>query len=75
MSLECLPPSLGLIRLTVREQMSFEVFQDGRHGSHLVYRNGTILAVMDLHVSLMPPTKFQLKLTYSFRGNVVRRIS
>ena len=29
------------------EKMSFEEFQDGRHGSHLGYRNGTILAILN----------------------------
>ena len=35
----------------VLKEMSFEVFHDGRCGSHLAYRNGTILTVM-------PPIKF-----------------
>ena len=37
--------------------MSFEEFQDG---GHLGYRNGTILAILNLYVATMPPTKFQL---------------
>ena len=44
--------------------MSFEEFQDGRHGSHLRYRNGMILAILNLHVATMPPIKFQLNPTY-----------
>ena len=39
--------------------MSFEEFQDG----HLGYQNGTILAILNLHVATMP-TKFQLNPTY-----------
>ena len=39
----------------------FEEFQDGRH---LGYRNGKILAILNLHVATMPPTKFQLNPTY-----------
>ena len=35
--------------------MSFEEFQDGRH---LGYRNWTILVILNLHVTRMPPTKF-----------------
>ena len=31
----CLPPSFSLIRLTIREQMSFQDFQAGHHGNHL----------------------------------------
>ena len=50
--------------------MSFEKFQDGRHGSHLGYRNGTIIAILYLHVALMPLTKFQLNPTYSSGGDV-----
>ena len=52
-------------------QMLFEDFQDGHHGSHLGYQNGKILAVLNLHVASMPPTKFQLKLIYGLEGDVV----
>ena len=48
--------------------MSFEEFQDGRH--HLGYRNGTILAILNLYVATMPPTKFQLNPTYESGGDV-----
>ena len=44
--------------------MSFEEFQDGHHGSHLEYRNGTILAILNLYNAPMPPIKFWLNLTY-----------
>ena len=53
----------GSIRLTVWEEMSFEEYQDGRRGSHLGYRNGTILAIFNLCVTVMPPIKFQLNRT------------
>ena len=46
--------------------MSFEEFQDGRHG----YRIGTILAILNLHVATMHPTKFQLNPTYGSGGDV-----
>ena len=55
--------------------MSFEEFQEGRHGGHLGYRNGTILAILNLYVAPMPPIKFSLNLTYGFEGDVVLRIS
>ena len=42
------------------KEMSFEEFKDSRHGSHLGYRNGTILAILNRHVVTMPPTEFQL---------------
>ena len=33
------------------------VFQDGYRGSRLVYRNGTVLAILYLYVYPVPPTK------------------
>ena len=48
--------------------MSFEEFQDGGQGGHLGYQNGTILAIMNLCVTVMPPIKFQLNRTL---GDVV----
>ena len=42
----------------VWEEMSFEEFQDDHYGSHLGYRNGTILAILNLYVSPKPPIKF-----------------
>ena len=43
--------------------MLFEDFQDGHHGCHLGHQNGKSLVVLNFHVTPMPPTKFQLKLT------------
>ena len=37
--------------------MSFEEFQDGRPGDHFRYRNGTILAILNICVTVMPPIK------------------
>ena len=53
----------------VLREMSFEEFQDGHHGGHLGYGNGTILAILNLNVATMPPTKFQLNPTYGSRGD------
>ena len=47
--------------------MSFEEFQDG---GHLGYLNRMILAILNLHVATMPPTKFQLNPTYGSAGDV-----
>ena len=44
--------------------MLFEEFQDGHHGGHLGYQNRTILAILNLYVTLIPPIKFGLNLTY-----------
>ena len=51
--------------------MSYEEFQDGLHGGHLEYRNGMILSILNLCVTVMPPIKFQLNQTYSLGGDVV----
>ena len=51
--------------------MSSKEFQNGHHGGYLGYSNQMILAVLNLHVALMPPTKFQLKLTYSLAGDMI----
>ena len=50
--------------------MSFEEFQDGRHGSHLGYWNGTILAILNLCVTVMPPILFWLHPTNGLGGDV-----
>ena len=51
--------------------MSVEEFQEGPHVGYLGCRNGTNLAVLNLHVSPMPPTKFQLNLTCHSRADVL----
>ena len=71
MSLQCLPSTFSSIGLTVWEELLFEDFQDGRNGSYLGYRNGTILAILNLYVAPMPLIKFQLTLTYGLGGDVV----
>ena len=38
---------------------------------HLGYRNGIILAILNLCVTVMPPIKFQLNQTYGLGGYVV----
>ena len=55
----------------VWEEMSFEEFQDGRHDGHLGYRNGTILAIPNFYVTVMPAIKFWLNPTYGLGGDVV----
>ena len=78
MLLQCLSSSFGSIPPTVWEEMLFEVFQDGRpgyqirwQGSHLGYRNRTILAILNLYNSPKPSIKCQLNLTYCLRLDVV----
>ena len=38
--------------------MAFEKFQDGHHGGHLGYRNGMILAILNLCLTVMLPSSF-----------------
>ena len=52
-------------------EMLFEEFQDGLHGGHLGYRNGTILAILNLCVSVMLPINFLFNSTYRLGGDVV----
>ena len=51
--------------------MSIEEFQDGHHSRHLGYWNGTILAILNLCVTVMPSIKFQLNRTYGLGGDAV----
>ena len=49
-----------LIGLSVQEKQLKIDFQDGHHGSHLGFLTGTILAILDVQVTPMLPTKFQV---------------
>ena len=60
------PISFSSIGLKVWEEMSFEEFQDGHHGSHLRHQ---ILAILNLHAATMPPTKFQFNPTNGSGGD------
>ena len=55
--------------------MWFEDFQDGCHGGHLGYQNGTILAILNLHAAQMCSTKFPLQPTYATGTDNKWRIS
>ena len=46
------------IGLSVQEKKRKIDFQDGGHGGHLGFPIGTILAIFDLQVTLMLPSKF-----------------
>ena len=71
MLLRWLPLSFGSIQLMVSEEMSFEDFQDGCHDGHLGYRNGMILAILNLHVASMPPIIVGLIPTLGLEADVV----
>ena len=50
-------------------------FRRCSHGGHLGYQNGTILVILNLHVSPMPPAKFFVLYVLWYGRNVVGRIS
>ena len=53
-------PSLESIGLSAQEMKWKIDFQDGGHCSHLGFLIGMILAIFDLQVTLMLPTKFRV---------------
>ena len=55
------------------KEISFEEFQDGRHGGYLGYRNEIILALLNLHVAPMPHNKFGINQTKGSGTDVVLR--
>ena len=55
---QCFLASLESIGLSVQEKKRKIDFQDGGHGGHLGFLIGTILAIFDLQVTLMLPSKF-----------------
>ena len=50
-------------------------FQDGCQGSHLGFPTETILAIFDLQVTTMLPTKFQVKWPFCSGEEVKNRFS
>ena len=58
---QCFLPSFESIGLSVQEKKWKIDFQDGPHGGYLRFPIGTTLAIFDLQVTLMLPTKFQVK--------------
>ena len=56
------------IQHMVREEVLFKEFQDVCHRSYLGYQK--VLANLNLHSAPMPPTKFQLNLTYRVKSGI-----
>ena len=50
-------------------------FQDGDHGGYLGFLNGTILAIFDLQVAIILPTKFCINWLFSSREEMQNRFS
>ena len=57
--------------LPFRDRCHLKSFKMAAMVAILNIRTRTVLAVLNLHVALMPPAKFFLKLTYRLAGNVV----
>ena len=53
-------PSSKSISLSVQEKKFKIDFQDGVRSSHFGFLNVTILAIFDLYVAPIPPTKFRV---------------
>ena len=53
-----LPTKFGVNLLLGLEKKRKIDFQDSRHGGHHGFTIGTVLAIFDLQVTLMLPTKF-----------------
>ena len=49
-------------------------FEDGGHGSHLGFPIKMVLAIFDLQVTSMLPTKFQVKLAFQLRRRSEKQI-
>ena len=62
--------NFGSMALRVWEETSCEEFQDGRYGGALGYRNGMILAILNLCCT-DAPHQVRLNLTYGLGGVVV----
>ena len=60
----CFLLSFKSIGLSVQEKKRKIDFLDDRHGGHLGFSNGTILAIFDLQISPMLPTKFQVSWSF-----------
>ena len=64
----CFLLSLESIDLSAQEKKRKIVYQDGGHGGHLGFPIGTILAIFDLQVTPMLPTKYRVNLPRGIGG-------
>ena len=73
----CFLPSFKSIGLSVQEKKRKTDFQDDRHGCHLGFPIGSILAIFDLQVTPMLPTcaKFQVKWPFGSEEEAKNRFS
>ena len=71
----CFLPSFKSIGLLVQEKKGKIDFQEGLHDGHLGFPIGTILAISDLTVPLMLPTKFQVNWPFGSGEEAKNRFS
>ena len=69
------PSKFGVSWPSVQEKKRKIDFQDGGHGGHLGFPIRTILAIFDLQVTLMLPTKFQVNWPFSSGEEAKNRFS
>ena len=71
----CFLASLEAIVLSVQEKKRKIDFQDGGHGGHLGFPIGTILAIFDLQVTPMLPSKFGVNWPFGSEEEAKNRFS
>ena len=72
---QCFLASLESIGPSVQEKKQKIDFQDGGHGGHLGFPIGTILAIFDLQVTPMLPSKFGVNWPFSSGEEAKNRFS
>ena len=75
MSPQCFLPSFESIGLYVQEKKWKTDFQASGHSGHLGFPIGTILAIFDLQVTLMLPTKFRVNWLFGLGEEAKNRFS
>ena len=72
---QCFLPSFESTGLSVQEKKRKIDFQDGCHGAHPGFMIGTILAIFDLQVTPMLPSKFGVNWLFGSREEAKKRFS
>ena len=75
MSSRCFLPSFKSKSILVQEKKRKIVFQDGHHSGHHGFPIETILAIFDLQVNPMLPTKFQVNWAFGSGEEAKNRFS
>ena len=72
---QCFLASLKSIGLSVQEKKRKIDFQDGGHGGHLGFSIRTILAIFDLQVTTILPSKFEVNWPFGSGEEAKNRFS